>query len=61
MYFKTLASSTCVGFHEGRRQFICKVFTRKYAETKKNYLQEGMLNTGGVSHTLTLVTAVIKD
>ena len=56
MYFKTLASSTCVGFHEGRRQFICKVFTRKYVETKKNYLQECMLNTGGVTHTLTLVT-----
>jgi hypothetical protein len=56
MYFKTLASSTFVGFHEGRRQYIYKVFTRKYAETKKNYLQECMLNTGGVTHTLTLVT-----
>jgi hypothetical protein len=33
-----------------------KVFTRKYVETKKNYLQECMLNTGGVTHTLTLVT-----
>jgi hypothetical protein len=56
MYFKTLASSTYVGFHEGPRQFIYKVFTRKYVETKKNYLQECMLNTGGVTHTLTLVT-----
>ena len=26
IYFKTLASSTQVGFHEGRRQFIYKVF-----------------------------------
>ena len=33
-----------------------KVFTTKYVETKKNYLQERMLNTGGVSHTLTSVT-----
>ena len=56
MYFKTLASSTYVGFHEGRRQFMYKVFTTKYVETKKNYLQECMLNTGGVTHTLTLVT-----
>ena len=56
IYFKTLASSTYVGFHEGRRQFIYKVFTRKYVETKKNYLQECMLNTGGVTHTLILVT-----
>jgi hypothetical protein len=55
MYFKTLASSTYVGFHEGRRQFIYKIFTRKYVETKKNYLQECMLNIGGVTHTLTLV------
>jgi hypothetical protein len=53
IYFKTLASSRYIGFHEGRRQFINKVFTRKYVETKKNYLQECMLNTG-VTHTLTL-------
>jgi hypothetical protein len=33
IYFKTLASSAYVG----RRQFIYKVFTRKYVETKKNY------------------------
>ena len=49
-------ASTYIGFHEGRRQFIHKVFTRKYVETKKNYLQECMLNTGGVTHTLILVT-----
>jgi hypothetical protein len=40
----------------GRRQFLYKVFTRKYVETKENYLQECMLNTGGVTHTLTVVT-----
>ena len=56
IYFKTLTSSTYVGFHEGRRQFIYKMFTRNYVETKRNYLQECMLNTGGVTHTLTLVT-----
>ena len=38
-HYKTLALSTYVGFHEGCRQFIYKVFTRKYVETKKNYLQ----------------------
>ena len=54
IYLKTLASSTYVDFPEGRRQFIYKVFTRKYVETKKNYLQECILNTGGVTHTLTL-------
>jgi hypothetical protein len=56
IYFRTLASSTYAGFHEGRRQLIYKVFTRKYVKTKKNYLQDCMLNTGGVIHTLTLVT-----
>ena len=62
MYFKTLASSTYVGFHEGRRQFIYKVFTRKYVETKENYLQEQecMLNTGGVTHTLTFIVTESK-
>jgi hypothetical protein len=55
-YFNTLASTTYVGFHEGRRQFIYEGCTRKYVKTKKNYLQECMLNTGGVTHTLTLVT-----
>ena len=45
IYFKTLASSTYVGFHQRRRQFIYKVliFTREYEETKKNYLQKCML------------------
>ena len=43
MYFKTLSSSTYVGFHEERRQFIYKVFIGKYVKTKKNYLQECML------------------
>ena len=35
IYFKTLASSTYIGFHEGRRQFIYEIFTRKYVETKE--------------------------
>jgi hypothetical protein len=56
IYVKPLASSTYVGFQEGRRQFLYKECTRKYAETKKNYLQECMLNTGGVTYTLQLVT-----
>ena len=45
-----------VGFHEGRRQFINKGCTIKYIGKRKNYLQECMLNTGGMTHTLQLVT-----
>jgi hypothetical protein len=59
LYAKTLASSTYIAyvrFHEGRRQFIYRGCTRKYVEKKKNYLKECMLNIGGVTHTLQLVT-----